>query len=46
MCFIDSKDNTVYIETPSKQVKDYYKGYGIAIPEQLNMVEYETSIFV
>lgn len=45
MCFIDSKDNTVYIETPSKQVKDYYKGYDISIPEELNLTDYEAQIF-
>lgn len=46
MCFIDSKDNTVYVDTPSKQVKNYYKGYGIDVPKQLNLTEYEDSIFV
>lgn len=45
MCFIDSRDNTVYVDTPSKQVKNYYKGYGIPIPETLNMDNFEASLF-
>lgn len=44
MCCIDSKDNTVYIDTPCKQVKEYYKGYGIPIPETINMTEYSAQI--
>lgn len=45
MCFIDSRDNTVYVDTPSKQVKDYYKGYGVPIPKQLNIIDYEHTLF-
>ena len=45
MCFIDSSENIVYVDTPCKQVKDYFKGYGIRIPEQLNMADYEQSLF-
>ena len=45
MCFIDTKNHIVYVDTPSKQVKDYYKGYGITVPEQLNMPDYESTIF-
>lgn len=44
MCFIDSSSNTVYVDTPSRQVKDYYKGYGITIPDELNMEDYVASI--
>ena len=44
MCFIDSKDNTVYVDTPCKQVKDYFKGYGITIPEKINMAYYAAGI--
>ena len=45
MCFIDSKDNTVYVDAPSKQVKEYYKGYRVELPEELNMIEYRQSIY-
>ena len=45
MCFIDSKDNMVYVDTPNRQVKDYYKAYGISIPETLNATEYATRIY-
>ena len=44
MCCMDSSDNTVYIDTPNKQVKEYYKGYGIAIPEQLDLSSYVTEL--
>ena len=45
MCFIDSSDNTVYVDTPNRQVKDYYKAYGIDVPNVVNMTEYITSIY-
>ena len=45
MCFIDSTDNTVYVDTPNKQVKEYYKGYGVKIPETINMTEYTQTIY-
>lgn len=45
MCFIDKRDNTVYVNTPNRQVKDYYKGYGIAIPDKLNMDDYAATIY-
>ena len=44
MCFIDSRDNTVYVDTPNKQVKEYYKGYGVTVPEQINMPYYAAGI--
>ena len=44
MCCMDSAHGTVYIDTPNKQVKEYYKGYGIAIPEQLNLASYVAGI--
>ena len=45
MCFIDSSDNTVHVDTPNRQVKDYYKAYGIEVPDVVNMTEYTTSIY-
>ena len=45
MCFIDKKDNKVYVNTPNKQVKEYYKGYGVSIPTELNMDEYVATIY-
>ncbi len=44
MCCMDSSDNTVYIDTPNKQVKEYYAGYGIPIPEQLDLTDYAAGI--
>ena len=44
MCCMDSSDNTVYIDTPNKQVKEYYAGYGISIPEQLDLVGYAAEL--
>ena len=46
MCCMDSSDNTVYIDTPNKQVKEYYAGYGISIPEQLNLVDYAAELLL
>ena len=45
MCFIDAKDNTVYVDTPNNQVKEYFKGYGISIPKELNATEYMHTIY-
>ena len=45
MCFIDSSDNMVYVDTPNRQVKDYYKAYGIDVPNVVNMMEYTASIY-
>ena len=45
MCFLDSRDNIVYVDPPNKQVKEYYKGYKVSIPEQVNMTEYEAELF-
>lgn len=45
MCFIDGRDNTIYVDAPCKQVKDYYKGYGISIPETLNLESYAAGVF-
>lgn len=45
MCFIDSSDNTVHVDTPNRQVKDYYKAYGIDVPDVVDMTEYITSIY-
>lgn len=45
MCFIDGRDNTIYVDAPCKQVKDYYKGYGISIPETLNLESYTAGVF-
>ena len=45
MCFLDSRDNTVYVDPPNKQVKEYYKGYKVSIPEQLNLTDYEKELF-
>ena len=44
MCCMDASDNTVYIDTPNKQVKEYYRGYGIAIPQQLDLTDYAAGI--
>lgn len=44
MCCMDSRNNTVYVDTPNKQVKEYYKGYGVSIPEQLNLSDYVADI--
>ena len=45
MCFRDSKENKVYIETPNRQVKECYKQCGIVIPEELDMVPYLRQLF-
>lgn len=45
MCFLDSSDNTVYVDPPNKQVKEYFKCYKVSIPDQLNMAEYEKDLF-
>ena len=44
MCCRDFSDDTVYIDTPNKQVKEYYNGYGIAIPQQLSLTDYVAGI--
>ena len=44
MCCMDSSDNTVYIDTPNKQVKEYYSGYGVLIPKQLSLTDYVARI--
>lgn len=45
MCFIDGRNNTIYVDAPCKQVKDYYKGYGISIPETLKLESYAAGVF-
>lgn len=45
MCFIDNRNNTVYIDTPNRQVKEYYKGYGITIPKELDVANYTDKIY-
>lgn len=45
MCFRDSKENKVYIETPNRQVKECYKQCGIVIPEELDMAPYLKQLF-
>lgn len=45
MCFIDARDNTVYVDTPSKQVKEYYKGYGVTVPSELNAIAYMEELY-
>ena len=45
MCFIDSKDNTVYVDTPNRQVKEYYKAYGVTVPDTINIAKYAASIY-
>ena len=45
MCFMDSSDNTVYVDTPNRQVKDYYKAYGIDVPDVVNMTDYTAGIY-
>jgi hypothetical protein len=44
MCCMDSSDNTVYIDTPNKQVKEYYAGYEIPIPEQFDLAGYTAEL--
>ena len=45
MCFMDSSDNTVYVDTPNRQVKDYYKAYDIDVPDVVNMTDYTAGIY-
>lgn len=44
MCCLDSRDSTVYVDTPCKHVNEYYKGYDVAVPEQLNIEDYTAHI--
>ena len=36
---------TMSVNTPNRQVKDYYKAYGIDVPDVVDMTDYITSIY-
>ena len=45
MCFKDRKTDTVYVETPRKQVKDCYRDFEIKIPSQISISVYLQQLY-
>ena len=45
MCCRNIDTNTVHVEAPNKQVKQYYKDCDIEIPHELNLTEYLKDLY-
>ena len=43
MCYCKNKE-IVTVETPNKQVKEYYKDFGLSVPAHVELIDYASSI--
>ena len=43
MCYCKNKE-IVTVETPNKQVKEYYKDFGLSVPAHIELIDYASSI--